>query len=464
MLNSLSRGMEDSFIRTRSRSGNNKEHRWGRLSPPQVLVFGFAGLIFAGTLLLNTTWATKSGEPPGLLTALFTATSAVCVTGLVVVDTGTFWSPFGQAVILTLIQLGGLGVMTSATIFSILLGRQIGLKERILIRESLSQVNVAGVVRLVRYILIYTLAVEGFFALVLALRLACDYHWPLNLWYGLFHAVSAFNNAGFDLFGHFRSLTGYVSDPVLNFGIALPIIIGGLGFSVITELITQRRWRRFSLHTKLVLLTTAILLTVGTLLFLVFEFGHALAPFSWPVKLMASFFQAVTPRTAGYNTVDIGGLEPVTQLWLCFLMFIGASPGSTGGGIKTTTFILLVLTLWCLVTGREATEVFGRRVPPSQILRAVGICLLAFGWLGSVLLVLVAVEDKDFLQLCFEAVSAFGTVGLSTGITPALTPIGKIAIILTMFVGRLGPLTVAFALTHQRRVTFRYPEEKIMIG
>lgn len=446
------------------RSGSEKEQRRWRLSPPKMLVLGFAGLIFAGALLLNTSWATQSGEPPGFLTALFTATSAVCVTGLVVVDTGTFWSSFGQTVILLLIQLGGLGIMTSATIFSILLGRQIGLKERILIRESLGQVNVAGMVRLVRYILIYTAAVEGFFALVLMLRLARDYPWPHNIWYGVFHAVSAFNNAGFDLFGQFRSLTGYVADPVVNFGIALPIIIGGLGFSVIAEVIERRRWRRFSLHTKLALLTTGVLLADGTVLFLVLESRHTLAGFSWPVKVLASFFQSVTPRTAGFNTVDIGALAPVTQLWLCFLMFIGASPGSTGGGIKTTTFTLLVLTLWSLVAGREATEVFGRRVPLGQVLKAVGICLLALGWLGFVLLVLLAVEGKDFLRLLFEAVSAFGTVGLSTGITPALTPVGRIAIILTMFIGRLGPLTIAYALAQQRRVTFRYPEENIMVG
>jgi trk system potassium uptake protein TrkH len=446
------------------RSGSEKEQRRWRLSPPKMLVLGFAGLIFAGALLLNTSWATQSGEPPGFLTALFTATSAVCVTGLVVVDTGTFWSSFGQTVILLLIQLGGLGIMTSATIFSILLGRQIGLKERILIRESLGQVNVAGMVRLVRYILIYTAAVEGFFALVLMLRLARDYPWPHNIWYGVFHAVSAFNNAGFDLFGQFRSLTGYVADPVVNFGIALPIIIGGLGFSVIAEVIERRRWRRFSLHTKLALLTTGVLLAGGTVLFLVLESRHTLAGFSWPVKVLASFFQSVTPRTAGFNTVDIGALAPVTQLWLCFLMFIGASPGSTGGGIKTTTFTLLVLTLWSLVAGREATEVFGRRVPLGQVLKAVGICLLALGWLGLVLLVLLAVEGKDFLRLLFEAVSAFGTVGLSTGITPALTPVGRIAIILTMFIGRLGPLTIAHALAQQRRVTFRYPEENIMVG
>lgn len=435
-----------------------------RLTPPKVLVLGFAGLILAGTLLLNTGWAAKTGVSPGFLTALFTATSAVCVTGLVVVDTGTYWSSFGQAVILVLIQLGGLGIMTSATIFSILLGRQIGLKERLLIRESLSQVNVAGVVRLVRYVLLFTVAVEAFFAVVLVLRLSKDYAWPLNLWYGLFHAVSAFNNAGFDLFGDFRSITGYVADPVVIFGIALPVIIGGLGFSVITEIAVTRKWRRLSLHAKLTLVTTAALLFTGFIVFLTLEYANTLSGFSWPVKLMTSFFQAVTPRTAGFNSVDIQALKPSTQLFLSVLMFIGASPGSTGGGIKTTTFILLVLTVWSLAAGREATEVFGRRIPLGQVLRAMGIFLLGVGWLSAVFMVLLITEDQRFLPLLFEGVSAFGTVGLSTGITPELTPVGRVVIIMTMFVGRLGPLTVAFALAERRRAAFRHPEEQIIVG
>uniref|UniRef100_A0A7C2HVD5 Trk family potassium uptake protein n=1 Tax=Ammonifex degensii TaxID=42838 RepID=A0A7C2HVD5_9THEO len=413
---------------------------------------------------MNTGLATKNGAPPGFLAALFTATSAVCVTGLVVVDTGTYWSSFGQAVILLLIQFGGLGIMTSATIFSILLGRHIGLKERLLIRESLSQVNVAGVVRLVRYALLFTVTVEGFFALVLILRLAQDHPWPVNVWYGLFHAVSAFNNAGFDLFGGFRSITGYVSDPVVNFGIALPIIIGGLGFSVVSEVVGRRKWRRFSLHTKLTLLTTAALLFAGMVVFLALEYTNTLGGFPWPVKLLASFFQAVTPRTAGYSTVDIGALNPATQLWLCLLMFIGASPGSTGGGIKTTTFILLGLTVWSLAAGREGTEVFRRRIPLAYVLKAMGIFFLAVGWLSVVSLVLLVVEKKGFLPLLFEAVSAFGTVGLSTGITPDLTLAGRVVIILTMFVGRLGPLTVAFALAQRRRAAFRHPEEQIIVG
>lgn len=435
-----------------------------RLTPPKMLVAGFAGLILIGALLLDTAWATKSGTAPGFLTALFTSTSAVCVTGLVVVDTGTFWSSSGQAIILLLIQLGGLGIMTSATIFSILLGRQIGLKERLLIRESLSQVNVSGVVRLVRYVILYTVVIEVFFAAILALRLSQDFHGPKYLWFGLFHAVSAFNNAGFDLFGDFRSITGYVADPIVTLGIAFPIIIGGLGFSVISEITGRRKWRRYSLHAKLTLVTTAVLLVAGTVLFMALEHTNTLRGFSWPVKLLASFFQSVTPRTAGYNTIDIAALYPATLFCMCILMFIGASPGSTGGGIKTTTFAVLGLSVASLSGGREEVEVFGRRIPFSQVLKALAIFLLALGWVAITVFVLLMVEHKDFLKLLFETISAFGTVGLSTGITPELTPAGRIVIILTMFIGRLGPLTVAFALAQRRHALYRRPEEQIIVG
>ncbi|MEW6181896.1 MAG: TrkH family potassium uptake protein [Bacillota bacterium] len=449
---------------SRQEGYNKPLRRKFRISPPQMLVLGFAALICIGTLLLDNAWATKNGIPPGFLTALFTSTSAVCVTGLVVVDTGTYWSTFGQAVILLLIQLGGLGIMTSATIFSILLGRQIGLKERLLIREGLSQINVAGVVRLVRYVVLFTVAIEVFFAAVLALRLSQDFHGPEYLWFGLFHAVSAFNNAGFDLFGDFRSITGYVADPFVTLGIAFPIIIGGLGFSVINEIISRRKWRRYSLHAKLTLVTTALLLIAGTLIFLALEHTNTLRGLSWPVQLLASFFQSVTPRTAGYNSVNIGALYPATLFFICFIMFIGASPGSTGGGIKTTTFAVLGLSVASLSGGRGEIEVFGRRIPFAQVLKALAIFLLGLLWIGLAVFVLLMVEHKALLKLLFEAVSAFGTVGLSTGITPELTPAGRIVIILTMFIGRLGPLTVAFALAQRRHALYRRPEEHIIVG
>ncbi len=414
--------------------------------------------------MLNTGWATQTGVTPGFLTALFTSTSAVCVTGLVVVDTGTYWSSFGQAVILLLIQLGGLGIMTSATLFSILLGRQIGFKERLMIRESLNQVNVAGVVRLVKYVVLFTVVIEVFFALILTLRLSQDIAGAKSLWYGVFHAISAFNNAGFDLFGDFRSIAHYAADPFITFGIALPVIIGGLGFSVISEMVGRKKWRRFSLHGKLVLITTVLLLAAGTIVFLALEYHNALSGLPLGVKVQSAFFQSVTPRTAGFSTVDVGALFPTTLFFFCILMFIGGSPGSTAGGVKTTTFALLGLSVSSLASGHAEPVVFGRRLPLAQVFRAMTIIFMALSWISLAVLVLLISEQQNFLVLLFETFSAFGTVGLSMGVTPDLTPVGRIVIILTMFIGRLGPLTVAFALAQRRRAVLRYPEEQILIG
>ena len=436
-----------------------------RLNPPQILVLGFAVLILAGALLLFLPHASRTGQYTSFLTALFTATSAVCVTGLVVVDTGTYWSTFGQVVILFLIQIGGLGFMTMATFFFILMGRYIGLRERLLIQESLNQLSLAGVVRLARAVLIFTFFTEGFFACILALRWVFDYGWSTGWWFGLFHAVSAFNNAGFDLFGHFRSLTAYTSDATVTFSVTTLIILGGIGFAVVAEIFKNNRKKYISVHTRLVFLSTVLLIGSGMFFFALLEWHGVLAELSWSGKLLASYFQAVTPRTAGYNTVEIGQLRAATQFFLILLMFIGASPGSTGGGIKTTTFSLLVLSVLSLVRGKEEVEVFRRRLPAQQVYKALAILFLAAIIIITITLILSIIEKADFLALLFETTSAFGTVGLSTGITPHLSAAGRILIILTMFIGRLGPLTLTFALAQRRqKVSLRYPEEKIMIG
>ncbi len=436
-----------------------------QLSPPRVLVLGFAAVILAGALILMLPVSSRSGQATDFLTALFTATSAVCVTGLVVVDTGTYWSTFGQAVILALIQIGGLGFMSMATFFFILMGRRIGLKERLIIQESLNQLRVAGVVRLVRAVLLFTVFTEGFFAIILSLRFYFDYGFPRCLWLGVFHAVSAFNNAGFDLLGDFRSLTGYVSDPVVNLSVTTLIILGGLGFATVMELYNYPRTRRLSVHTKLVLRVTGWLILCGALLFGLLEWGHILRDLPLSGKILASYFQAVTSRTAGFNTVDIGHLNAATQFLIIILMFIGASPGSTGGGIKTTTFALLGITLWSLTKGKEDVEIFRRRIPPWQVYKALSVTLWAILLVSTVTLLLSITEGGNFLAALFETVSAFGTVGLSMGLTPELTPLGRVAIIFTMFAGRLGPLTLAYAFAQRRRKTaIRYPEEKIMVG
>ncbi|MGB9803710.1 TrkH family potassium uptake protein [Desulfofundulus sp.] len=435
------------------------------MTPPQVLVLGFAAVILAGALLLMLPVSSRSGRVTDFLTALFTATSAVCVTGLVVVDTGTYWSSFGQAVILTLIQVGGLGFMSMATLFFILMGRRIGLKERLIIQESLNQLRVAGVVRLVRAVVLFTFLTEGIFASILSLRFYFDYGFPRCLWLGVFHAVSAFNNAGFDLMGGFRSLTGYVSDPVVTLSITSLIILGGLGFAVVMELYNYPHTRRLSVHTRLVLRTTGALILCGATLFGLLEWGHILRDLPLSGKVLASYFQAVTPRTAGFNTVDIGRLHSATQFLIIILMFIGASPGSTGGGIKTTTFALLGITLCSLSRGKEDVEVFRRRIPPWQVYKALSVTLWAILLVSTVTLLLNVTEGGDFLAALFETVSAFGTVGLSMGLTPHLSPAGRVAIILTMFAGRVGPLTLAYAFAQRRRKTaIRYPEEKIMVG
>ncbi len=438
-----------------------------RFSPPQVLVFGFLSLIFTGAILLTLPAAVKPGQQVNFLTSLFTATSAVCVTGLTVVDTAGHWSTFGQAVILSLIQVGGLGFMTMATFFAMLLGRRIGLRQRLIMQESLNQTNVAGIVRLAKYVLIFTFSVEMFFAAVLAVRWSADLGWQKSIWYGIFHAVSAFNNAGFDLFGNYRSLTGYVEDVTVNTCVTALIILGGLGFSVVVELIQYFKGTRryLTLHTKLVLLVTGFLIIGGTALIFALEKQNALLNLSTKGKFLASFFQAVTPRTAGFNTLDIAYLRPATQFLLILLMFVGASPGSTGGGVKTTTLGILAAFVWSFARGRADVEVFRRRLAREQIYKAVTIICISLLLVVTVSFLLSITESASFLAVLFETVSAFGTVGLSTGLTPQLSVPGRILIAATMFLGRVGPLTVAFAAAQVRsRASLRYPEEKIMVG
>ncbi len=437
-----------------------------KATPGQVLLLGFAAIILAGAVLLTLPAAVKPGGEINFLTSLFTATSAVCVTGLVVVDTGTHWTLFGQIVILALIQVGGLGFMTMGTFFAILLGRQIGLRQRLIIQESLNQTDVAGIVRLAKYLILFTFIAEFTFTLILAARWSVEMGWQKGFWFGLFHSISAFNNAGFDIFGDFRSLTMYTEDITVSLCISTMFIIGGLGFSVILDLFQRFRGAgRFSLHTKLVLSFSAFLIAAGTVMVFCLEYDNTLQNLSPAGKVLASYFQAVTPRTAGFNTLDTGALRSATQFFIIILMFIGASPGSTGGGIKTTTFAALVVYIRAMVKGKNEAEVFHRRLGQDLINKAVTILILSTALIVTVSLLLSITEKADFLTTLFEATSAFGTVGLSMGLTTELSTAGRILIILTMFLGRLGPLTVAFAMARQkRRTSMRYPEEKISVG
>jgi trk system potassium uptake protein TrkH len=427
------------------------------LTPPKVLALGFAGVILTGGLLLTLPIASASGKPMDFLTALFTATSAVCVTGLVVVDTGTHFSTWGQLVIMGLIQTGGLSFMTMASFLSLIMGKRISLRERILIRESLNQFEVAGMVRLVYAVLFYAFGIEAFFTAVLTLHWLPEFGWPRALWLGVFHTISAFNNAGFDLMGEFRSLTGYVNDAVVVFAISSLFILGGIGFSVVLNL-WEWRERRLTTHSRLALMVTAVLIAAGTLLLLLFEWSNTLAPLDASGKLLGAYFTATTPRTAGFNTLDTAALRPATQFLIVLLMFIGASPGSTGGGIKTTTFGLLTAAVWSQGRGRGDVVLLGRRIP--------AVTFLSGGLTIFVTMLLCLTERADFLTLLFETVSAFGTVGLSMGITPTLSTLGRLFIILTMYAGRVGPLTLVFALAQSRRPQngVRYVEDKVLIG
>lgn len=438
-----------------------------RLTPAQILVLGFAAVILIGAVLLSLPVSSANGIATGFLDSLFTATSAVCVTGLVVVDTGTHFSIFGQIIIMLLIQVGGLGFMTMATLFALIMGKRINLRERIIMQEALNQLTIEGVVRLAKAVLTITFLIEGVAALILGIRLSMDYGAARGFYYGLFHSVSAFNNAGFDLFGEFRSLTQYTSDVTVNLVLSALFILGGIGFIVIVDVYRKRNWRKFSLHTKVVLSTTSILLLIGAIGVFLIEYNNVntLGRLSLAGKILASWFQSATPRTAGFNTVDIAGMRSATQFLIIILMFIGASSGSTGGGIKTSTLGALSSAVWAMVRGKEDVQLFERRLPKEIIFRALTIVSTASALVIVMTMLLTITERADFLTVFFEVTSAFGTVGLSMGLTTKLTVFGKLAIAFTMFAGRVGPLTLAFALAQkQQKAMYRLPEEKIMVG
>ncbi|WP_106769857.1 TrkH family potassium uptake protein [Paenibacillus faecalis] len=440
---------------------------WLRLSPPQILALGFGGIIIIGTMLLMLPLANTTGESMSFIDALFTATSATCVTGLVVVDTGTYFSPFGQVVIMLLIQVGGLGFMTMATLFALVFKRRISLKDRLVLQEAMNQSSMEGIVRLIRRVLLYSLVIETCGALLLTFRWAFDMPFGQALYYGIFHAVTMFNNAGFDLFGGFRSLTGYVYDPLVNFVVMFLIVSGGIGFIVMADLVDYRKTRKLSLHTKVVLSMTGALILIGAAVIFIFEFTNpkTLGSLNWGGKILGSFFQSVTPRTAGANTLDIGGLRQATQFFIVILMFIGASPGSTGGGIKTTTFTMMIAAVIAMMRGKDDIVLFRYRLVQERILKALTITLLALLLVITVAMILSTTENASFLSILFEATSAFGTVGLSMGLTPQLSLFGKLLISITMFAGRLGPLTLAYALGPKKgKELYRHPEGKMIIG
>ncbi len=438
------------------------------LNPARVMALGFMGTILFGSLLLMIPQASK-GTDLSYIDALFTAASAVCVTGLVVVDTGTFFTTLGQGIIMFLIFTGSLGFMTMTTLIFIFLGRQISLRDRLIVREALNQESLAGIVSLVKTVICIAL----FFILIgtamLSIRFIPTLGYEEGFFFALFHAVSAFGNAGFDLFGHYNSLILFPTDYLVNGTIMILFIIGGLGFTVILELIRRFCHKsRISLHSHLVLFITGILLCSGTVLVLLLEYNNpeTMGNLSAGAKIFTALFTSATARTAGFSVLSTGMLQYSTLLILIVLMFIGASPTSTGGGVKTTTMGVVVITLIGIVRGRNEPVVFSRRLPTHHIMKAIAIIIAAIALVFIASLLLTIFENRDFLTLFFEAFSAFGTVGLSTGITPELTNHSKVALIVTMFCGRIGPVTLLAALAQKKPKdeVLEYPEEHLMLG
>lgn len=436
-------------------------------SPPRILVSGFALIILLGACLLSMPFASASGSRLPFIDALFTATSATCVTGLVVVDTGTYFSTAGQVILMVLFQLGGLGFMTMATLVALVLRKKISLRERLLLQEAMNQSSMEGIVRLIQRVIIYSLSIEIIGAALFASRFAADMPLGKAIYYGAFHSISAFNNAGFDIFGHYQSLTAYVSDPIVNITAMLLVIFGGLGFVVMSDLMEWRKNHKLSLHSKVVLTMSGALIAIGTIVIFIFEFSNTstIGSLDWGGKILSAFFQSVMPRTAGYNSLDLAALRQATQFFIIILMFIGASPGSTGGGIKTTTFAVLMGAVIAMIRGREDIVLFRYRLGKDRIFKALTITLLSLALVIVVTMLLSMIEGQKFLYILFEATSAFATVGLSLGLTPELSEVSKLIIALTMFAGRLGPLTLAYALGPRNdKELYRHPEGKITIG
>lgn len=439
-----------------------------KLEAPKILVIGFGLIILMGSILLSLPAATVDGKGLTWIDALFTATSATCVTGLVVVDTGDTFTLFGEVVILSMIQVGGLGFMSFATLLAFILGKRISFKERLIIQEALNNGTVEGIVRLVRRILIFTAVIEIAGGILLSLRFARDMAVGKAIYFGFFHAISNFNNAGFDLMGDYRSLTAYTEDPVVNLTVVSLISLGGIGFIVMNEIFEYRMTKKISLHSKMVLIVSSALAIGGAILIFIFEYHNpaTLRPLSLPGKIIGALYQSVTPRTAGSNTLSIPDLKQTTLFLIVLLMFIGASPGSTGGGIKTTTFAILAGAFKSQIRGDDNVSFFGRRIEYGLIYKSLTVMFGSLFLVTFVTMVLTITEGgKDFLMVLFEATSAFATVGLSMGLTPELSEIGKMIIIFTMFAGRVGPLTLAFAIAKKRKANhYRYPEGKVMIG
>lgn len=439
-----------------------------KLNAVQVLVIGFALVILTGALLLTLPISSANGTPTSFIDSLFTATSATCITGLVTLDTATHWSTFGKVVIITLIQVGGLGFMAFTTLFALILGKKITLKQRLIMQEAMNTFSIQGLVSMMRYILIFTFSVEFIGAMLLSTQFIPMFGLGKGIAYSFFHSISAFCNAGFDLMGNFSSLTGLYDNSVIILTIGSLIVVGGVGFSVWVDIYKNKDLKKLSLHSKLVLSMTTILIVGGAILMFVFEFNNpnTMGPMGVKDKMLSSLFASITPRTAGFNSISTSDMTLAGRSLTILLMFVGASPGSTGGGIKTSTAGILLMTVICVIRGREDTEIFKRRINKDLVYKAFTIVTLSLGIVIGVTMILSITEVGASLEyLIYEVVSAFGTVGLTLGLTPSLTTIGKVMLALTMYCGRVGPMTLFLALTNRKKNRgIRYPEDKILVG
>ena len=440
-------------------------------TPVQILAMGFAMVIFIGAILLSLPIASQSGKITPFIDCIFTSTSAVCVTGLVTVDTGTYWSYFGKTVIMLLIETGGLGFMSVATLVFFLLGKRITLKERLVMQEAMNVNSLQGLVKMVKYVLMFTFSIQVIGAVLFSTQFIPQFGILKGIYYSVFHAVSAFCNAGFDLMGEFTSVTAYADNAVIILTISALIVIGGLGFYVWVEIYNCSGFKRLSLHSRIVIYMTIVLIVGGAILMYIFEMNnpYTMQGMSIKGKILSSIFAAISPRTAGFNSIPLDKMTTAGNFLTIILMFIGGSPGSTAGGIKTSTAVLLFMTVVSVVRGREDTEIFQKRINKELVYKSFVITILSLVLVITVTMILSITEQPNipFEYFLYEATSAFATVGLTLGLTTKLTFVGKIVISLTMYAGRVGLLTIILALAKNKSSksgTIKYPEDKILIG
>lgn len=433
---------------------------------PLFLGMSFLIVILIGATLLSLPIASVNGNSVGFVNAFFTASSATAVTGLVVANTATQWTMFGKVVIITLIQIGGLGTITLFSIATVLLGKKVSLQQRLLVKEQLNITSMSGIVKWVIYVTKITFLIEFTGALLLSFSLIPKYGFITGVWYSIFHAISAFCNAGFDLFGD--SIVSYSGDIYINMIICGLVILGGLGFLVYMDIYNAGSFRKLKVHSKVVITVSALLLFAGTIATLLIEYNNSLSigEFGFGHKVLASFFQSTVTRTAGFNSIDIGQVHDATAIIYIFLMFIGGSPASTAGGLKTTTFAVMVFSTIGMVRGEHDIVIFNRKIDKEVILRALAITIVCISLVITVTMAVAIIEHDrfEFLDILFESVSAFGTVGMTRGITPHLSDISKVILAFTMFIGRVGPTTLAVGLMKTKPSSIKYASGKILVG